>query len=280
MIDERCENLEIKSKLKGSYYRDEEDGHFLLIPPYGSYNEALLMNGQGNEIVTLIRDGVKTPGDIVTTLRSRYPEAEEALIKKDVYAFLNVMRAKELISIRGADKMYQGKTIATIGDYSVYRCLEGDLKMINSVLGKKDVYAKFQYTDTYNGIYAPVYTRGRVFAYIEDFYVLKTVDGDVACMLSFFHGRGVFNGIPLVGVVVQSQELPQVVLKEFIQECLKSFKREIEPDAAKVRIKMPIDNGRLGVLADTFEQAGFEKKALLENELGLNRDAVIYDYLY
>lgn len=280
MIDQRSANCSIKSYLDGSFFREENDGHFLLIPSYGSYNDALLTNEQGRKIIELLMENVRTPADLISSMQQAYSQIELNKISEDVYSFLNLLRMKNLIDMKGTRAMYEGETIAHLGAYSVYRCLEGDLKVLNRLIAKKNPYVSFKYTDTYQSIYSPVYVRGRVFAYIEDFYLLKNNQGDAVCMLSILHGRGVFNGIPLIGIFLQIEDIPADLMTGFVASCLENFKAHVEPDVGKLRIKMPIDKGRLKQLSETFEKVGFEQVAYLEHELGLNEDAIMMDYLF
>lgn len=282
MINDLGKDLEIsgKKEIRNAYFREEKRDYCLMIPTYGSYNDALLLNKQGKIIIEALIGKETTANKVIQLMQSHYPEAEQELIEKDVYAFLSTLHSANLIKVKGAEEMYKGRVISEIEGYAVYRCLEGDLKEVNAVLKTKDPYVSFQYTDTYGGVYNPIYTRSRVFSFVEEFYFLKDNTGEPQAMLSIMHGRGVFNEIPLIGIYIQKNEMPTSCIEKFVKECLCNFKKEVEQEAARVRIKMPIMDNRQAVMLDVFQSAGFKKLVVLENELGLDRDAALLDYLY
>ena len=279
MIDERCDPCVVRSDADKWFVRNEKNGTRVIIPEGFSLNDALIVNKQGAAIASQTNKG-RTIGQITDYMVSLFPNADAEQVRKDVYAFLDKLFHAGLVKIKGAEKMYKGNSIGTIEDYVVYRCAEGDLKEINRVLDCGNPFFEDQNVDLVEGIYNPLGVRARVFAYTEEFYVLKDKDGTPCALVSIMHGASVANGMPVLGKVLFVNEIPYLLWVSFVKKILFDFKSGIEQEASRVRVKLDASTESHQVLVQVLLDAGFEQVALLKNELGVNRDAALLDYLY
>lgn len=279
MIDERFDSCVVRSDADKWFVRNEKNGTRVIIPEGFSLNDALIVNKQGAAIASQTNKG-RTIGQITDYMISLFPNADAEQVRKDVYAFLDKLFHAGLVKIKGAEKMYKGNSIGVIEDYVVYRCAEGDLKEINRVLDCDAPFFEDQNVDLVEGIYNPLGVRARVFAYTEEFYILKDKDETPCALVSIMHGASVANGMPVLGKVLFVNEIPYPLWVSFVKAILFDFKSGIEREASRVRVKLDTSTESHQVLVQVLLDAGFEQVALLKNELGVNRDAALLDYLY
>lgn len=88
------------------------------------------------------------------------------------------------------------------------------------------------------------------------------------------------TNIGAVGRFKQIKEMPNQVVIQFIQDSLRNFFQDIEPNCHKIRLSW-IGSGQNieGEVGSLFDKAGFKVVAVLENEFGNGKNQMILDCL-
>lgn len=170
------------NNIKGSFLRDELNDSLLIVPQGCSYNEALIINRIGNEILR-VSDGKNSLGEITRILSKRYRQVPMAKVLNDVNSFTNQMLKLNMLKLKEEPKVYKGKQVSTIGDLSVHRCGEGDFKRITNILNNESNIFDFVTSTAKKEDYNPLTIRARIFNFLEEYYILHGNDEDLALII-------------------------------------------------------------------------------------------------
>lgn len=128
MFDRKCKDCIVLKRIKNAFVREELKNSELIIQNGKTYDDAIIINEQGKEILEFINNK-RTVEEIINLMIQKYPEVEKDVVENDVYSFLYEGERREIIKVRGVEKMYKGHDIKRINDFEIYRCSEGDLKV-------------------------------------------------------------------------------------------------------------------------------------------------------
>lgn len=137
MFDRKCKDCIVLKRIKNAFVREELKNSELIIQNGKTYDDAIIINEQGKEILEFINNK-RTVEEIINLMIQKYPEVEKDVVENDVYSFLYEGERREIIKVRGVEKMYKGHDIKRINDFEIYRCSEGDLKLIYKILNDQD----------------------------------------------------------------------------------------------------------------------------------------------
>ena len=132
MFDRKCKDCIVLKRIKNAFVREELKNSELIIQNGKTYDDAIIINEQGKEILEFIN--------------------------------------------RGVEKMYKGHDIKRINDFEIYRCSEGDLKLIYKILNDQDTILDMRDYNTPEELYNAISIRAKVFMYVEDYYLLRKED--------------------------------------------------------------------------------------------------------
>lgn len=278
MFDVKCDSCVVINKIEGAFRRREGKGE-LLIPKGMSYNDAMMINEQGIEILDAVNNR-RTVYDIIQKMCLIYPEVDKSTIEKDVYKFLFEAEKMKFVKVKGVEEMYKGHIVKNSNEYGVYRCYEGDLKTIFSVLNNNDTVLDIIDYNTPAVLYNSVNVRAKVFMYSEDYYLLKKND-EIRGILSIVNGNGYLNKTAFIGKINLLKVEGKPVLKEFIVSCLDNYKDEVAKESKKIRFSFEYnDTEEFKKILEILSELPFEKVAKLKDELHVGKDVFIFDYLY
>ena len=188
--------------------------------------------------------------------------------------------ASEIIKVRGVEKMYKGHDIKRINDFEIYRCSEGDLKLIYKILNDQDTILDMRDYNTPEELYNAISIRAKVFMYVEDYYLLRKED-EIYGVISIVNGKVYINQTSFIGKIVLTKSFNQQVLKDFIGSVLINYKNEVKKDSKKIRISFENKDTEIyKELIQSLIELSFIKVAELKDELTIGQDVLIYDYFY
>ena len=263
MFDRKCKDCIVLKRIKNAFVREELKNSELIIQNGKTYDDAIIINEQGKEILEFINNK-RTVEEIINLMIQKYPEVEKDVVENDVYSFLYEGERREIIKVRGVEKMYKGHDIKRINDFEIYRCSEGDLKLIYKILNDQDTILDMRDYNTPEELYNAISIRAKVFMYVEDYYLLRKED-EIYGVISIVNGK-VFN---------------QQVLKDFIGSVLINYKNEVKKDSKKIRISFENKDTEIyKELIQSLIELSFIKVAELKDELTIGQDVLIYDYFY
>lgn len=240
---------------------------------------AIIINEQGRQILEFI-DNRRTVKEIIDLMIQKYHEVGENIIENDVYSFLYEGERREIIKVKGVEEMYKGHSIKRINDFDVYRCNEGDLKLIYKVLNNQETIMDIKDYNTPEELYNAISIRAKVFMYMEDYYLLRRGE-EIYGIISIVNGKAYINQTSFIGKIVILKELEQQILKEFICNVLINYKKEVKKDSKKIRISFENKGQKMyKELIQSLKELSFVKVAELKDELTIGQDVIIYDYFY
>ncbi|NLD50580.1 MAG: PqqD family protein [Clostridiaceae bacterium] len=279
MIDQRSNNKVVDKKTDNAFVRDELNGAMLIVPKGYTQNESLVINKVGREILDII-DGKRTILDIINTLSKRYRDVPYSRIQNDVYIFIDNMLKVNLVKFMEVDNMYNGKTVDNLGEYEIFRCSEGDFKVIQQILNSKSKVLDVFNAPIDESNYDPLSLRTKIFNYYEDFYLLQK-DGKACALVSIITGRNMPNKVPALGRFITLENISKENFAQFIKKCLDNYKKEIDKECIKARFTMISSNeGENSEIGEVMKLASFDKVAVFKDEYGKNSNQVIFDYYF
>ena len=246
MFDRKCKDCIVLKRIKNAFVREELKNSELIIQNGKTYDDAIIINEQGKEILEFINNK-RTVEEIINLMIQKYPEVEKDVVENDVYSFLYEGERREIIKVRGVEKMYKGHDIKRINDFEIYRCSEGDLKLIYKILNDQDTILDMRDYNTPEELYNAISIRAKVF----------------------------------MGKIVLTKSFNQQVLKDFIGSVLINYKNEVKKDSKKIRISFENKDTEIyKELIQSLIELSFIKVAELKDELTIGQDVLIYDYFY
>lgn len=234
MFDRKCKDCIVLKRIKNAFVREELKNSELIIQNGKTYDDAIIINEQGKEILEFINNK-RTVEEIINLMIQKYPEVEKDVVENDVYSFLYEGERREIIKVRGVEKMYKGHDIKRINDFEIYRCSEGDLKLIYKILNDQDTILDMRDYNTPEELYNAISIRAKVFMYVEDYYLLRKED-EIYGVISIVNGKVYINQTSFIGKIVLTKSFNQQVLKDFIGSVLINYKNEVKKDSKKIRI--------------------------------------------
>lgn len=279
MFDSKCKDCIVLKRIKNAFIRNELKNSTIIIQNGKTYDDAIIINEQGRQILEFI-DNRRTVKEIIDLMIQKYPEVGENIIENDVYSFLYEGERREIIKVKGVEEMYKGHSIKRINDFDVYRCNEGDLKLIYKVLNNKETIMDIKDYNTPEELYNAISIRAKVFMYMEDYYLLRRGE-EIYGIISIVNGKAYINQTSFIGKIVILKELEQQILKEFICNVLINYKKEVKKDSKKIRISFENKGQKMyKELIQSLKELSFVKVAELKDELTIGQDVIIYDYFY
>lgn len=279
MFDSKCKDCIVLKRIKNAFIRNELKNSTIIIQNGKTYDDAIIINEQGRQILEFI-DNRRTVKEIIDLMIQKYPEVGENIIENDVYSFLYEGERREIIKVKGVEEMYKGHSIKRINDFDVYRCNEGDLKLIYKVLNNQETIMDIKDYNTPEELYNAISIRAKVFMYMEDYYLLRRGE-EIYGIISIVNGKAYINQTSFIGKIVILKELEQQILKEFICNVLINYKKEIKKDSKKIRISFENKGQKMyKELIQSLKELSFVKVAELKDELTIGQDVIIYDYFY
>lgn len=279
MFDRKCKDCIVLKRIKNAFVREELKNSELIIQNGKTYDDAIIINEQGKEILEFINNK-RTVEEIINLMIQKYPEVEKDVVENDVYSFLYEGERREIIKVRGVEKMYKGHDIKRINDFEIYRCSEGDLKLICKILNDQDTILDMRDYNTPEELYNAISIRAKVFMYVEDYYLLRKED-EIYGVISIVNGKVYINQTSFIGKIVLTKSFNQQVLKDFIGSVLINYKNEVKKDSKKIRISFENKDTEIyKELIQSLIELSFIKVAELKDELTIGQDVLIYDYFY
>lgn len=279
MFDSKCKDCIVLKRIKNAFIRNELKNSTIIIQNGKTYDDAIIINEQGRQILEFI-DNRRTVKEIIDLMIQKYPEVGENIIENDVYSFLYEGERREIIKVKGVEEMYKGHSIKRINDFDVYRCNEGDLKLIYKVLNNQETIMDIKDYNTPEELYNAISIRAKVFMYMEDYYLLRGGE-EIYGIISIVNGKAYINQTSFIGKIVILKELEQQILKEFICNVLINYKKEVKKDSKKIRISFENKGQKMyKELIQSLKELSFVKVAELKDELTIGQDVIIYDYFY
>ena len=279
MFDSKCKDCIVLKRIKNAFIRNELKNSTIIIQNGKTYDDAIIINEQGRQILEFI-DNRRTVKEIIDLMIQKYPEVGENIIENDVYSFLYEGERREIIKVKGVEEMYKGHSIKRINDFDVYRCNEGDLKLIYKVLNNQETIMDIKDYNTPEELYNAISIRAKVFTYMEDYYLLRRGE-EIYGIISIVNGKAYINQTSFIGKIVILKELEQQILKEFICNVLINYKKEVKKDSKKIRISFENKGQKMyKELIQSLKELSFVKVAELKDELTIGQDVIIYDYFY
>lgn len=279
MFDSKCKDCIVLKRIKNAFIRNELKNSTIIIQNGKTYDDAIIINEQGRQILEFI-DNRRTVKEIIDLMIQKYPEVGENIIENDVYSFLYEGERREIIKEKGVEEMYKGHSIKRINDFDVYRCNEGDLKLIYKVLNNQETIMDIKDYNTPEELYNAISIRAKVFMYMEDYYLLRRGE-EIYGIISIVNGKAYINQTSFIGKIVILKELEQQILKEFICNVLINYKKEVKKDSKKIRISFENKGQKMyKELIQSLKELSFVKVAELKDELTIGQDVIIYDYFY
>ena len=279
MFDSKCKDCIVLKRIKNAFIRNELKNSTIIIQNGKTYDDAIIINEQGRQILEFI-DNRRTVKEIIDLIIQKYPEVGENIIENDVYSFLYEGERREIIKVKGVEEMYKGHSIKRINDFDVYRCNEGDLKLIYKVLNNQETIMDIKDYNTPEELYNAISIRAKVFMYMEDYYLLRRGE-EIYGIISIVNGKAYINQTSFIGKIVILKELEQQILKEFICNVLINYKKEVKKDSKKIRISFENKGQKMyKELIQSLKELSFVKVAELKDELTIGQDVIIYDYFY
>lgn len=279
MFDRKCKDCIVLKRIKNAFVREELKNSELIIQNGKTYDDAIIINEQGKEILEFINNK-RTVEEIINLMIQKYPEVEKDVVENDVYSFLYEGERREIIKVRGVEKMYKGHDIKRINDFEIYRCSEGDLKLIYKNLNDQDTILDMRDYNTPEELYNAISIRAKVFMYVEDYYLLRKED-EIYGVISIVNGKVYINQTSFIGKIVLTKSFNQQVLKDFIGSVLINYKNEVKKDSKKIRISFENKDTEIyKELIQSLIELSFIKVAELKDELTIGQDVLIYDYFY
>lgn len=279
MFDSKCKDCIVLKRIKNAFIRNELKNSTIIIQNEKTYDDAIIINEQGRQILEFI-DNRRTVKEIIDLMIQKYPEVGENIIENDVYSFLYEGERREIIKVKGVEEMYKGHSIKRINDFDVYRCNEGDLKLIYKVLNNQETIMDIKDYNTPEELYNAISIRAKVFMYMEDYYLLRRGE-EIYGIISIVNGKAYINQTSFIGKIVILKELEQQILKEFICNVLINYKKEVKKDSKKIRISFENKGQKMyKELIQSLKELSFVKVAELKDELTIGQDVIIYDYFY
>ena len=279
MFDSKCKDCIVLKRIKNAFIRNELKNSTIIIQNGKTYDDAIIINEQGRQILEFI-DNRRTVKEIIDLMIQKYPEVGENIIENDVYSFLYEGERREIIKVKGVEEMYKGHSIKRINDFDVYRCNEGDLKLIYKVLNNQETIMDIKDYNTPEELYNAISIRAKVFMYMEDYYLLRRGE-EIYGIISIVNGKAYINQTSFIGKIVILKELEQQILKEFICNVLINYKKEVKKDSKKIRISCENKGQKMyKELIQSLKELSFVKVAELKDELTIGQDVIIYDYFY
>lgn len=279
MFDSKCKDCIVLKRIKNAFIRNELKNSTIIIQNGKTYDDAIIINEQGRQILEFI-DNRRTVKEIIDLMIQKYPEVGENIIENDVYSFLYEGERREIIKVKGVEEMYKGHSIKRINDFDVYRCNEGDLKLIYKVLNNQETIMDIKDYNTPEELYNAISIRAKVFMYMEDYYLLRRGE-EIYGIISIVNGKAYINQTSFIGKIVILKELEQQILKEFICNVLINYKKEVKKDSKKIRISFENKGQKMyKELIQSLKELSFVKVAELKDELTIGQDIIIYDYFY
>lgn len=279
MFDSKCKDCIVLKRIKNAFIRNELKNSTIIIQNGKTYDDAIIINEQGRQILEFI-DNRRTVKEIIDLMIQKYPEVGENIIENDVYSFLYEGERREIIKVKGVEEMYKGHSIKRINDFDVYRCNEGDLKLIYKVLNNQETIMDIKDYNTPEELYNAISIRAKVFMYMEDYYLLRRGE-KIYGIISIVNGKAYINQTSFIGKIVILKELEQQILKEFICNVLINYKKEVKKDSKKIRISFENKGQKMyKELIQSLKELSFVKVAELKDELTIGQDVIIYDYFY
>ena len=279
MFDSKCKDCIVLKRIKNAFIRNELKNSTIIIQNGKTYDDAIIINEQGRQILEFI-DNRRTVKEIIDLMIQKYPEVGENIIENDVYSFLYEGERREIIKVKGVEEMYKGHSIKRINDFDVYRCNEGDLKLIYKVLNNQETIMDIKDYNTPEELYNAISIRAKVFMYMEDYYLLRRGE-EIYGIISIVNGKAYINQTSFLGKIVILKELEQQILKEFICNVLINYKKEVKKDSKKIRISFENKGQKMyKELIQSLKELSFVKVAELKDELTIGQDVIIYDYFY
>ena len=279
MFDSKCKDCIVLKRIKNAFIRNELKNSTIIIQNGKTYDDAIIINEQGRQILEFI-DNRRTVKEIIDLMIQKYPEVGENIIENDVYSFLYEGERREIIKVKGVEEMYKGHSIKRINDFDVYRCNEGDLKLIYKVLNNQETIMDIKDYNTPEELYNAISIRAKVFMYMEDYYLLRRGE-EIYGIISIVNGKAYINQTSFIGKIVIFKELEQQILKEFICNVLINYKKEVKKDSKKIRISFENKGQKMyKELIQSLKELSFVKVAELKDELTIGQDVIIYDYFY
>lgn len=246
MFDSKCKDCIVLKRIKNAFIRNELKNSTIIIQNGKTYDDAIIINEQGRQILEFI-DNRRTVKEIIDLMIQKYPEVGENIIENDVYSFLYEGERREIIKVKGVEEMYKGHSIKRINDFDVYRCNEGDLKLIYKVLNNQETIMDIKDYNTPEELYNAISIRAKVFMYMEDYYLLRRGE-EIYGIISIVNGKAYINQTSFIGKIVILKELEQQILKEFICNVLINYKKEVKKivrkyaSVLKIKVKKCIRN--------------------------------------
>lgn len=279
MFDRKCKDCIVLKRIKNAFVREELKNSELIIQNGKTYDDAIIINEQGKEILEFINNK-RTVEEIINLMIQKYPEVEKDVVENDVYSFLYEGERREIIKVRGVEKMYKGHDIKRINDFEIYRCSESDLKLIYKILNDQDTILDMRDYNTPEELYNAISIRAKVFMYVEDYYLLRKED-EIYGVISIVNGKVYINQTSFIGKIVLTKSFNQQVLKDFIGSVLINYKNEVKKDSKKIRISFENKDTEIyKELIQSLIELSFIKVAELKDELTIGQDVLIYDYFY
>ena len=279
MFDSKCKDCIVLKRIKNAFIRNELKNSTIIIQNGKTYDDAIIINEQGRQILEFI-DNRRTVKELIDLMIQKYPEVGENIIENDVYSFLYEGERREIIKVKGVEEMYKGHSIKRINDFDVYRCNEGDLKLIYKVLNNQETIMDIKDYNTPEELYNAISIRAKVFMYMEDYYLLRRGE-EIYGIISIVNGKAYINQTSFIGKIVILKELEQQILKEFICNVLINYKKEVKKDSKKIRISFENKGQKMyKELIQSLKELSFVKVAELKDELTIGQDVIIYDYFY
>ena len=279
MFDSKCKDCIVLKRIKNAFIRNELKNSTIIIQNGKTYDDAIIINEQGRQILEFI-DNRRTVKEIIDLMIQKYPEVGENIIENDVYSFLYEGERREIIKVKGVEEMYKGHSIKRINDFDVYRCNEGDLKLIYKVLNNQETIMDIKDYNTPEELYNAISIRAKVFMYMEDYYLLRRGE-EIYGIISIVNGKAYINQTSFIGKIVILKELEQQILKEFICNVLINYKKEVKKDSKKIRISFENKGQKMyKELIQSLKELSFVKVEELKDELTIGQDVIIYDYFY
>ena len=276
MFDSKCKDCIVLKRIKNAFIRNELKNSTIIIQNGKTYDDAIIINEQGRQILEFI-DNRRTVKEIIDLMIQKYPEVGENIIENDVYSFLYEGERREIIKVKGVEEMYKGHSIKRINDFDVYRCNEGDLKLIYKVLNNQETIMDIKDYNTPEELYNAISIRAKVFMYMEDYYLLRRGE-EIYGIISIVNGKAYINQTSFIGKIVILKELEQQILKEFICNVLINYKKEVKKDSKKIRISFENKGQKMyKELIQSLKELSFVKVAELKDELTIGQDVIIYN---
>lgn len=101
MFDSKCKDCIVLKRIKNAFIRNELKNSTIIIQNGKTYDDAIIINEQGRQILEFI-DNRRTVKEIIDLMIQKYPEVGENIIENDVYSFLYEGERREIIKVKGA----------------------------------------------------------------------------------------------------------------------------------------------------------------------------------